>query len=180
MSNIIIFGPPGSGKGTQAKMLANLLNSKHLSVGNILREAIKKNHPLSKNLQKTMFKGDLVDDEIVNKIISDQIKEKTKNKFIFDGYPRNLKQAKFLDKIIDPKKIKVFYLDVSEKETLTRLSLRGRDDDSQENVKRRWKIYKKSTEPLFKYYKKDNRLKRINGKGEIKDIFNNLKKSVNL
>lgn len=178
MFNIILFGPPGSGKGTQAKMLASLLNSQHLSVGKILREAIKDKHPLSKNLQKAMFKGDLVDDRIVNKIISEQIK--TKCSFIFDGYPRNLKQAKFLDKIIDPKKIKVFCLDVSEKETLTRLSLRSRDDDSQENVKRRWKTYKKSTELLFNYYKKDNRLKIVNGEGEIEEIFNNLKKLANL
>ncbi len=179
MFNIIIFGPPGSGKGTQAKMLANLLNLKHLSVGNILRKAIKDKHPLSQNLQKTMFKGDLVDDEIVNKIISDQIKEEIKKEFIFDGYPRNLKQAKFLDKIINPKTIKVFYLNVSEKEILSRLSIRGRNDDSQENVKRRWKIYKKNTKALFNYYKKDNRIKIINGEGKIKEIFKNLKKSVN-
>ncbi len=180
MSNLIIFGPPGSGKGTQAKKLSDLLNSKHLSVGKILRKAIVDNHPLSKNLQKTMFKGDLVDDKIVNQIISDQINKNTKKEFIFDGYPRNLKQAKFLDNIINPENLKALCLVVSETETLKRLTLRGRDDDSRDNVKRRWKIYKKNIEPLLSYYQETDRLKKVNGEGNIEEIFNNLKKPINL
>lgn len=178
MSHLIIFGPPGSGKGTQAKKIANLLKARHLSVGEILRQATKDKHPLSKYLQTTMVKGCLVKDEIVNQIVKDRLKKEKRKKIVFDGYPRNLNQARFLDKLIDPQQLTVISLTVTEKETLKRLALRGRIDDQVDNVKKRWKIYHQNTQPLLKYYQKQNRLKEINGQGSIKQVFSRLKKGL--
>jgi adenylate kinase len=175
MKHLVIFGAPGSGKGTQAKLINKYSNITHISVGQILRQAIKDNHPLSKKLQKKMFKGDLVSDKIVNKIIEDNIKDKDEN-FIFDGYPRNLKQAKHLDEIIGRFNIKCLNLIVSKKEVIKRLSLRGRSDDEEKNVKRRWKTYKRNTKPLLSYYKKSKRLLEVNGEGDIEEISNEIKK----
>jgi adenylate kinase len=178
MQHIVIFGPPGSGKGTQAKLISEFYNLNHISVGKILRQAIENNHPLSKKLQKKMFKGDLVSDKIVNKIIEDSVKGK-EIKFIFDGYPRNLKQAKHLDEIIGRFNVKCLNLIVSKKEVIKRLSLRGRSDDKEKNVKRRWKTYKRNTKPLLHYYKKTKRLLEVDGEGDIEEIFKNIKKVIN-
>lgn len=178
MQHLVIFGPPGSGKGTQAKLISKLYKLQHISVGQILRQAIEDKHPLSKKLQKKMFKGDLVSDKIVNKIIEDNIKDKDE-KFIFDGYPRNLKQAKHLDEIIGRFNIKCLNVMVSKKEVIKRLSLRGRNDDEEKNVKRRWKTYKRNTKPLLQYYKKSKRLLEVNGEGDIEEIFKNIKEVIN-
>ncbi len=178
MQHLVIFGAPGSGKGTQADLISILYKLNHISVGKILREAIENNHPLSKKLQKKMFKGDLVGDKIVNKIIEDNIKDKDE-KFIFDGYPRNLKQAKHLDEIIGRFNVKCLNLIVSKKEILKRLSIRGRKDDGEKNIKRRWRTYKRNTKPLLNYYKKSKRLLEINGEGDVEEIFNEIKKVLN-
>jgi adenylate kinase len=179
MSHLIIFGPPGSGKGTQAENLAKLLKAKHLSIGDVLRDAIKKNHPLSKDFKEAMLKGNLVDDKIINKIVEDEINENKENVFVFDGYPRNLNQANFLDKLISPKNLLVLQLVVSTDELLKRLSSRQRDDDDSENIARRLKVYEDTTKILINYYKETSRLKEIKGEGDIKDIFNRLKKAIN-
>ena len=178
MKHLVIFGAPGSGKGTQAKLISQSYKLKHISVGQILRKAIEDNHPLSKKLQKKMFKGDLVSDKIVNKIIEDNIIESEEN-FIFDGYPRNLKQAKHLDEIIGRFNVRCLNLKVSKKEVIKRLSLRGRNDDEEKNVKRRWKTYKRNTKPLLHYYKKTKRLLEVSGEGDIEDIFKNINKLIN-
>ncbi len=178
MKHLVIFGPPGSGKGTQAKLISEAYKLQHISVGKILRQAIEDNHPLSKKLQKKMFKGDLVSDKIVNKIIEDTIKDK-EEVFIFDGYPRNLRQAKHLDKIIGRFNVKCLNITVSKKEIIKRLALRGRSDDEEKNVKRRWKTYDRNTKPLLNYYKKSKRLLEVNGEGDIEEIFKNIKKVIN-
>ena len=177
MQHLVIFGAPGSGKGTQAKLISENKNLIHISVGKILRQAIEDKHPLSKKLQKKMFKGDLVSDKIVNKIIEDNVKDRDE-KFIFDGYPRNLKQAKHLDGIIGRFNVKCLNLKVSKKEVIKRLSLRGRNDDEEKNVKRRWKTYKRNTKPLLHYYKKSKRLLEVDGEGDIEKIFEEIKKTL--
>ncbi len=178
MNNIIIFGPPGAGKGTQAEKISEVFKFKHLSTGHVLREAVEKNDELSKEILAIMSQGALVSDAIVNKIIKKQIEENKTTQFIFDGYPRNLEQAHFLDTLINTKNIILINLVVSPEEVITRLSLRKRDDDEQENIKRRLEVYHKNTEPILNYYQSSGRLLKVNGEGSVEQVFKRLKKLV--
>jgi len=162
---IIILGPTGSGKGTQAKFISRLLKLEHIEIGAILRKEAKRN----KLIKDFIKKGKLIHDDIVIKIIKSKIKS---NDFILDGFPRTLKQAKSLKFKPDL----VLFLNVDKKNIVKRLLLRKREDDIKENIEERDKIYLKKTIPVVNYYNKLKLLKKVNGNPEIKQVSKNIKK----
>ena len=187
MYNLVLFGPPGSGKGTQSEKLVNKYGLIHLSTGNLLREEIANKTPLGLEAKSIMDKGQLVPDEVVIGMIDSSLeKHKDAKGFLFDGFPRNTAQAEALDKLLNLKKeeIKqVLILDVDEEELIKRLVLRGktsgRSDDADENVQRkRQEVYKKETLPVAAYYSKQKKVTNVNGMGEIEDIFNRLSSNI--
>lgn len=182
--HIIVFGPPGAGKGTQAKKIASHFNLPHLSTGDIFRENIKNETPLGKKVQSILSAGELVPDETVVELITDELdKPKYNGGVILDGFPRTVAQAESLDNYLDEndKKIDAFItLDVPEKELVKRILSRGegRSDDTPEKVKNRLSVYKNETEPVLNYYKEKNLVEVINGVGTIDDIFDRVKGSL--
>ena len=176
--NIVIFGPPGAGKGTQSSFIVKKFNLYQLSTGELLRNEIKNNSKLGKEISSTINSGNLVSDFIVSNLIEKYVSnEKFKNKLIFDGYPRNLSQAKNLDILLKKYNQKidiVFKLSVSletiKKRISERLSQEKRADDNEEVVINRFKTYEKSTEPVIDYYEQSNLLKVVNGEAGISEI----------
>lgn len=190
MKNIIIFGPPGSGKGTQAAMLKEHFNLLHISTGDLLREEIKNETALGMQAKKFMDAGELVPDAVVINMIGgtvDDAKAKNKSGIIFDGFPRTVAQAEALDTLLAEKNTSistVLSLTVDEEELTKRILLRGKDsgraDDRDEaTIKRRVAEYRTKTEPVANYYAQKNLVKQIEGVGSIEDIFNALKTAVN-
>ena len=176
--NIIIFGPPGAGKGTQAKFLVKKYNSLQISTGDILREEINKDTEIGKKIINNMNDGKFVDDEIVNKILEKIIFDKdNKNKLIFDGYPRTINQAKNLDNLLkksDQKVDHIFYLNVKKDSIIKRIEkrkiLEKRSDDDSETILKRYDTYMEVTKPVLDYYSKNQRFHEIDGSKEINDI----------
>jgi adenylate kinase len=183
MFNLILFGPPGSGKGTQSDKLVAKYGLVHLSTGNLLREEIAAKTPLGIQASGFMDKGQLVPDEVVIGMV-DSYFEKHKDAigFLFDGFPRTAAQANALDKLLELKKTgisKVLILDVDEEELIKRLILRGktsgRSDDADEKILRsRQDVYKKETLPVAAYYAKAKKVTHVDGMGEINGIFERL------
>ncbi len=163
---LVFLGPPGAGKGTQAEIISKKLNLKKISTGDILRYEMEKGTELGKIAKSYMEKGELVPDEIMIKIIENNIKNL--NGFVLDGFPRTLNQAIELEKIT--KIDKVIYLNVSDEEIKRRLLSRGRLDDKPEVIENRIKIYREQTQPLIEFYRKMGILYEINGVGAIEEI----------
>ena len=176
--NLIIFGPPGAGKGTQSKFIADNFNLFQLSTGEFLRKEIKNNSEIGKKIASIMSSGSLVSDEIVSNLIEKIISNKIyNNRIIFDGYPRSLDQAKNLDRLLKKYKQKIdivlklsVSLDTVKKRILERRNLEKRSDDSEDIAIKRYNTYEKSTEPVIEYYKKMNLLKVIDGERTIDQI----------
>ena len=176
--NIVIFGPPGAGKGTQSKFIVNKFNLFQLSTGDLLRNEIKNKTPLGSKISTIINSGELVSDKIVSNLIEKFVSnDNYKNKIIFDGYPRTLIQAKNLDDLLTKHKQKidiVFKLSVSletiKKRILERQTQENRADDSEEIAIKRFKTYEKSSEPVIDYYKQSNLLKVLNGEAGISKI----------
>ena len=176
--NIVIFGPPGAGKGTQSKFIVSKYNLHQLSTGDLLRYEIKNNTPIGSQISSIMNNGELVSDEIVGNLIEKVVSNNLyKNKIIFDGYPRTLSQAQNLDNLLkkyDQKINIVLKLSVSLETVKKRISERqnqeNRDDDNEETAIKRYKTYEKSSEPVINYYKKSNLLRVINGEATISKI----------
>ncbi len=176
--NIIIFGPPGAGKGTQSKFIVNKYNLHQLSTGDLLREEIKNKTELGSKISSIINSGELVSDTIVTNLIEKFISNNDyKNKIIFDGYPRNLTQAKNLDELLkkyDQKVDIVLKLSVSlntvKKRILERQAQENRADDSEQIAIKRYKTYEKSSEPVLDHYKKLNLVKVVNGEAAISKI----------
>ena len=176
--NIVIFGPPGAGKGTQSKFIVNKFNLHQLSTGDLLRNEIKNKTPLGSKISSTINSGELVSDKIVNDLIKKFISnDNYKNKIIFDGYPRSLIQAKNLDDLLIKYKQKIdivlklsVSLETIKKRILERQTQENRADDSEEIAIKRFKTYEKSSEPVLDYYKQSNLLKVVNGEAEISKI----------
>ena len=176
--NLIIFGPPGAGKGTQSKFIVKNYNLFQLSTGEILRNEIRNKTELGIKIFSIMNSGTLVSDEIVSNLIEKFISKKEyKNRFIFDGYPRNLNQAKNLGDLLekyDQKIDIVLKLSVSletvKKRITERRALERRPDDTKEIAIKRLETYEKSTKPVIEYYKKLNLLKVVNGESSIDEI----------
>lgn len=182
MFNIIIFGPPGSGKGTQSKKLANEFNLKHVSTGDILRSEVKQQTELGRKAQAIMEKGELVPDDLLIDILHSVIKGNPDAAgFIFDGFPRTTVQAEALDELMDKMEENidvVISLIVPDDEVISRLLKRaeveGRKDDNQETITNRLNVYKKQTAPLLAYYREQNKLEGIEGVGSVDGIFNDI------
>jgi len=183
MFNLILFGPPGSGKGTQSEKLMAKYGLKHLSTGDLLRNEISRQTPLGKEAQNFMDKGQLVPDEVVIGMISSALDENPDTKgFLFDGFPRTQEQAKALDKLLKLKKAPIaamLALDVSEEELIKRLLKRGetsgRSDDDNENVIRaRIAEYRSKTAVVADYYKQFDKVVMVKGEGSIDEIFQRL------
>ena len=182
--NIILFGPPGAGKGTQAKFIIDKYNLVQISTGDMLREAVKSGSELGNKVKVIMDKGELVSDDIIMSIISERvIEEDCKKGFILDGFPRTLNQAKELDKMLDHKSFKIDHVIemlVDEDLLISRIEKRAsedkiaRNDDNHEVLKNRIMIYKRDTIPVLKYYKNLNRLRQANGMQSIKSVSNDI------
>ena len=176
--NIIIFGPPGAGKGTQSKFIVNKYNLYQLSTGELLRKEIKNKTELGSQISSIINSGELVSDKIVGNLIEKFVSNNIyKNKIIFDGYPRTLIQAKNLDNLLKKYKQKldiVLKLSVSletvKKRILERQTQEKRADDSEEIAIKRYKTYEKSSETVIDYYKQSNLLKVVNGEAGISEI----------
>ena len=176
--NIILFGPPGAGKGTQAKYLVNRLNNFQVSTGDLLREEIQKKSEIGKIITKDMNDGKFISDEIVNKLIKDIIFDpQKKNKFIFDGYPRSISQAKNLDLLLnhsDQKIDHIFYLNVDKETIIERIEKRKiiekRSDDDLDTIIKRYDKYMEITKPVLDFYSKNPEFNEIDGTLKIDKI----------
>jgi adenylate kinase len=180
MFNLILFGPPGSGKGTQSEKIVEKFGLIHLSTGNLLRQEIADETPLGLQAKNFMDKGQLVPDEVVIGMIDSCLEKHADAKgFLFDGFPRTVAQAEALDKLLTLKKTaiaKVIALDVVEEELVQRLLKRGetsgRSDDTNEAViRKRFAVYKDETEPVADYYREQEKFEMIQGIGTIDEIF---------
>ena len=186
--NIIIFGPPGAGKGTQAKYLVNKLNSFQVSTGDMLREEIKKNTTIGKNIINNMNEGKFVDDEIVNKLLENVIFDPNKtNKLIFDGYPRTINQAKNLDNLLNKSNQKIdfiFFLNVKKDSIIKRIEkrkiLEKRSDDDAETILKRYDTYMDITKPVLDFYSKKENYHEIDGSLEIDKISQKIAQILNV
>lgn len=187
MYNLILFGPPGSGKGTQSKKLVEKYDLVHLSTGDLLRAEIAKKTPLGNEAKKLIDKGQLVPDEMVVGIIDNCLEEhKDASGFLFDGFPRTVNQAKSLDKLLALKKTaidSVLLLNVDDDDLVKRIIHRGKtsgrpDDNNEEIIRKRFAIYHRDTEPVANYYHEKKLLKIINGSGSIEETFGALCKEI--
>jgi len=183
MFNLILFGPPGSGKGTQSEKLVEKYKLIHLSTGNLLRSEIAEKTPLGIEAKHFIDKGQLVPDEVVIGMVDSFFdKNPDANGFLFDGFPRTTAQAVALDKLMALKRTEiglVLMLDVNEEELVKRLVLRGktsgRSDDADENIQRkRQEVYKNETLPVAAHYQKAKKVSIVDGMGEIDSIFERL------
>jgi len=179
MLNIVLFGPPGAGKGTQSEMLIEKYNLKHLSTGDILRAEIANQTKLGLEAKKSMDKGLLVSDKVVIGMIGSQLeKHRESNGFIFDGFPRTTEQALALDDLLSNMQIRIkamIALEVDDNELIKRLLERGKnsgrsDDQSEEIISNRIREYNLKTAPLKSFYNKQNKLFEVDGLGSIDDI----------
>ncbi len=204
--NVILLGPPGGGKGTQAKKIVEKYGIPHIATGDILREAVAKGTELGKKAKEYMEKGELVPDEIVIGIVRERLKQPDCEKgFLLDGFPRTIKQAEALDEMLKElgKKIDaVIYIDVPEEEVVKRIAYRRtckkcgavyhliyappkednkcdkcggelyqREDDREDVVRQRYKVYMENTAPLIDYYEKRGILYRVDGTKSIDEVF---------
>jgi len=180
MINLVLFGPPGAGKGTQSKKLIDRYGLVHISTGDLFRKHLSEGSPLGQLAQKYMDKGELVPDQVVIDMVADKIRAHQGAKgFIFDGFPRTVSQAEALDQMLKKFNTSVsvmLALQVPEEELKKRLKkraeLEGRVDDQDEaKINNRIRVYLEETLPVASYYEKQGKLRKINGLGEIDEIF---------
>ena len=178
MLNLVLFGPPGAGKGTQSETIVNNYDLVHLSTGNMLRAEIQSGSELGERVKSIMAEGKLVSDEIVIELIRNHLQKNPEAAgFIFDGFPRTVAQAEALDKLMEEQGNAItcmVSLFVHEEELVRRLLQRGKEsgrtDDTEETIKARIKEYENKTLPVAKYYGEQDKLYEVNGVGSIDDI----------
>ncbi len=182
MLNIVLFGPPGSGKGTQSLNIIKKYELMHISTGDILRDAVKNLSPIGIKVKSYLDKGELVPDEVVIDVLMEKVfSSKDVKGFVFDGFPRTLNQAEKLDKILVSKSIPinlVLAVEVAEEELYKRILGRkttgDRSDDNEEVIKNRLAVYKNQTLPIFDFYKKQKKLVSINGMAPVDNVFGSI------
>ena len=174
---LILFGPPGAGKGTQANFIAEKYNVAHISTGDVLREAVKNETEVGLHAKSFMDKGELVPDSVVIEIIKQKLKSLSDMKFMLDGFPRTVPQAEALDNMLSELGTNldvVVFLDVDDEEVVQRImkrqELEKRQDDTEDVVRNRLNVYKEQTSPLGEFYNNKGILKKINGIGSVDDI----------
>jgi adenylate kinase len=187
MKNIVIFGAPGSGKGTQSDLLIEKYGLEHISTGDVLRAEIKNGTELGKTAKGYIDNGQLIPDELMINILAsvyDSFGREHKG-VIFDGFPRTIPQAEALKKMLEERGDKVaamLELDVPEDELMTRLIKRGQEcgraDDNEETIKKRLVVYHSQTQPLIEWYKKEGLHHHINGLGTLERIFGDIQKVI--
>lgn len=186
MLNIVIFGAPGSGKGTQGELIAKKYKLEHVSTGELLRNEISAATELGNTANEYITKGQLVPDSIVIDIIDELIKNNLdKNGFIFDGFPRTVAQGEALDEKLEVSNLsitKVLCLDVEESSLIERLlnrgKLEGRADDNRETIESRLKVYHSQTAPLKDFYNNQGKLAVIEGNGTVEEIFSSIEQLI--
>jgi adenylate kinase len=187
MLNIVLFGPPGAGKGTQSEKIIKKYNLTHIATGDLFRKHLGEGTTLGQEAKKFMNEGLLVPDELVIKMVDEKINEnKNSSGFIFDGFPRTVPQAEALDKLLAEKDapIKVMIaLEVPVEELKIRIKERGKtsgrvDDQDEEKINTRLQVYFDETVPVANYYKERGKFVAINGVGEIEEIFDNICKNI--
>ena len=186
--NIILFGPPGAGKGTQSKYLVKKLDAFQISTGELLREEIKKNSDIGRAITNEMNHGQFVSDDIVNELIKNLVSDpQKKNKLIFDGYPRSLSQAKNLDILLKNSNQKidlVLYLNVDKQTIIRRLEKRkiieNRTDDVSDTIIKRYETYMETTQPVLNFYSEKPNFKEIDGGLEIDEITRKINTFINV
>ena len=185
MSNIIFFGPPGAGKGTQAKILSEYLNISHLSTGDILRKKLLENDNLAIELKKIMSSGNLVSDDILNSIVSSRLSKESNKGFILDGYPRTLHQSEFLNNFLCKTSSSINYIfnikinfETIKNRILIRSLEEKREDDNIDIIETRYNEYLNSTQKVSNFYKDqyENIFYEIDGSLEIEEITENIRK----
>ena len=186
--NLILFGPPGAGKGTQSRYLVKKLNGFQISTGDMLREEIQNNTKIGKKIINDMDDGKFVSDEIVNELIEKVIFDpNNKNRLIFDGYPRSLTQAENLDILLNESYQKIdfiFFLNVNKETIIKRIqkrkTLENRLDDELDTILKRYDIYMKTTKPVLDFYSKNTNFHEIDGRDEIQQITNKIDTFINV
>jgi adenylate kinase len=187
MKNIVIFGAPGSGKGTQSDLLIEHYGLGHISTGDVLRNEIKQGTELGKTAQGFIDKGNLIPDDLMISILAKVYDDYGRGHkgVIFDGFPRTIPQAEALKKMLDERGDKVaamIELDVPEDELMKRLLLRGqqsgRADDNEETIKKRLQVYHSQTQPLIEWYKQEGLHHHINGSGTLERIFKDIQEVI--
>jgi adenylate kinase len=187
MKNIVIFGAPGSGKGTQSDLLIEHYGLGHISTGDVLRNEIKQGTELGKTAQSYIDKGNLIPDELMISILANVYDSfgRSHKGVIFDGFPRTIPQAEALKKMLDERGDKVaamIELDVPEDELMTRLIKRGQEsgraDDNEETIKKRLVVYHSQTQPLIEWYKQEGLHHHIDGLGTLERIFADIQKVI--
>jgi adenylate kinase len=186
MLNIIIFGPPGSGKGTQSKKIIAKFGLVHISTGDILRAEIKAESTLGKEAAKLINRGELVPDDTIIGMLENKLNELADAKgFIFDGFPRTVAQAESLKKMLQKRREAIsvmLNLEVTQEEIINRLLKRGetsgRSDDNLETIEKRIKIYKEKTSLVINFYKTEGTYKGIKGIGSVDDIFSRISNTI--
>ncbi len=176
--NIVIFGPPGAGKGTQSKLIAKKYNLHQLSTGDLLRKEIENKTILGLKISSIINSGELVSDSIVEKLIEKFVSDDNyRQKLIFDGYPRNISQAQSLNNLLKKYNQKIdivlkltVSLEIIKKRISNRQTEEKRSDDNEKTAVKRYQTYEKSTEPVIDFYKKSNLLKVVNGEATIAEI----------
>ena len=186
--NIILFGPPGAGKGTQAKYLVKKLNAFQISTGDMLRDEIQRNSEIGKKIFNDMNEGKFVTDKIVNDLIKNIIfDEKKKNRLIFDGYPRSISQAQNLNLLLDNSNQKIdliFFLNVNKETIIKRIKkrkiLEQRSDDNLDTILKRYDTYMETTKPVLEFYSTNKNFYEIDGSLEIDEITNKIATFINV
>lgn len=174
MTKLIFLGPPGAGKGTQGKIIADNQGIPHISTGDILRQAIADKTPLGIKAKDYMDKGHLVPNDLILDLISERLQAEDAQKgWILDGFPRNVAQADFLTDLLQKLNQQcdgVINLEVPDEVLITRLLERGRKDDNEETIANRLHVYREQTAPLIEYYQQHHLLKQVNGDRPLEEI----------
>ncbi|HIK09567.1 MAG TPA: adenylate kinase [Oscillatoriaceae cyanobacterium M33_DOE_052] len=182
MRRTIFLGPPGAGKGTQAKLLADFCQIPHIATGDLLRAAVANQTKLGKRAQEYMQRGDLVPDNLLLGMVAHRLEEPDAvNGWVLDGFPRNVTQAEFLEELlgqINQPSDWVIDLEVPDETVISRTLKRGRADDNEVTIRHRLEVYREQTAPLIEYYSQRNHLVSINGNRPVEEVAAALKQAI--